>query len=166
MTSLLYKLELNHSFFLLLARICTTLDRGFDGPLMLIYTVSLVLNSAIIGLALKLRQPNQEKKTKMPINWSEIKQTLTNAVQSRPQDKVLQNLIYTWMKAMPTPMPANTPVLCFTCSDSTGTHSTVYSLSSASSLLIILTPHPTVYSLQQLSGTLVPLLNVVLAQSV
>lgn len=55
----------NYLLFKILARIFTTLDRGFDGPLMLIYSVSLVLNTAIILLALKLRQPfSQEKKTK------------------------------------------------------------------------------------------------------
>ena len=46
---------------LLLARIFTTLDRGFDGPLLANYSVSLVLNLAIISLALKLRRPAAKK---------------------------------------------------------------------------------------------------------
>ncbi|KAK4004484.1 solute carrier family 66 member 3 [Daphnia magna] len=47
-----------------ITRIFTTLDRGFDAPLLANYSVSLILNLAIISLALKLRRPRkQEKKT-------------------------------------------------------------------------------------------------------
>lgn len=46
------------------ARIFTTLDRGFDAPLLANYSVSLILNLAIITLALKLRRPVKKiKKT-------------------------------------------------------------------------------------------------------
>ncbi|XP_046634194.1 solute carrier family 66 member 3-like [Daphnia pulicaria] len=43
-------------------RIFTTLDRGFDAPLLANYSVSLILNLAIIFLALKLRRPSKKVK--------------------------------------------------------------------------------------------------------
>ncbi|XP_046640284.1 solute carrier family 66 member 3-like [Daphnia pulicaria] len=41
-------------------RIFITLDRGFDAPLLANYSVSLILNLAVITLALKLRRPSKK----------------------------------------------------------------------------------------------------------
>jgi hypothetical protein len=55
------------------ARIFTTLDRGFDAPLLANYSVSLILNLAIITLALKLRRPvKKDKKTEWKWNWRRV----------------------------------------------------------------------------------------------
>ncbi|XP_046452780.1 solute carrier family 66 member 3-like [Daphnia pulex] len=43
-------------------RIFITLDRGFDAPLLANYSVSLILNLAVITLALKLRRPSKKNK--------------------------------------------------------------------------------------------------------
>jgi hypothetical protein len=62
-----------------LARIFTTLDRGFDVPLLLNYTVSLVLNICIVLLALHLRRPK-----------SLIKKDWINCTPTKLQESKLQ----------------------------------------------------------------------------
>jgi uncharacterized protein with PQ loop repeat len=53
-------------FSIFSVRIFITLDRGFDAPLLANYSVSLILNLAVITLALKLRRPSKKNKK---IEW-------------------------------------------------------------------------------------------------